>query len=42
VEISMQLMDKAGQCQVKDANIGMASSIGGLGSSCAVTILRRN
>jgi len=40
-EIYLQLQDKAGPCQVNDADVGLAENLGGLGSTCAVTILRR-
>jgi acetyl-CoA C-acetyltransferase len=40
-EVVTQLMNNAGDLQVKDANIGMAQSMGGLGSICAINILRR-
>jgi len=39
-EISLQLLGEAGQCQVDGAETGMAQNLGGLGSTCAVTILR--
>ncbi|MCQ5377298.1 MAG: acetyl-CoA acyltransferase, partial [Candidatus Methanomethylicia archaeon] len=40
-EVTMQLSDKAGKWQVKDAEIGVAQNIGGSGSSTFVTVLRR-
>ncbi len=40
-EVALQLRQEAGPCQVEDANVGLAQSLGGLGSTCAVTILRR-
>ena len=36
-----QLRGEAGQTQVKDADIGLAHNLGGIGMYCAVTILRR-
>jgi len=40
-EIYLQLKGKAGPCQVDNVETGMAQNLGGLGSTCAVTILRR-
>jgi len=40
-EVVLQLRGAAGPSQVKDARIGMAQSMGGVGSTCSVTILRR-
>lgn len=42
VEVTMQLRGEAGRCQVDGAEIGLAESLGGLGSTCAITILRRS
>lgn len=42
VEIVMQLKGEAGRCQVDKPEIGLAQSIGGLASTCAITILRRH
>ena len=39
-EVTLQLQGRAGPCQVGGAEVGLASSLGGLGSTCAVTILR--
>ena len=39
-EISLQLRGEAGPCQVDGAEMGLAQNLGGLGSTCAVTILR--
>jgi acetyl-CoA C-acetyltransferase len=39
-EVALQLRGRAGPCQVEGAEVGLASSLGGLGSTCAVTILR--
>ena len=39
-EVALQLQGRAGPCQVEGAEVGLASSLGGLGSTCAVTILR--
>jgi acetyl-CoA C-acetyltransferase len=40
-EITMQLMDRAGRMQVPNAEVGLAQSIGGSGSSTYISILRR-
>ncbi len=40
-EVALQLSDRAGHCQVEGARLGLAQSLGGLGSTCAVNILRR-
>jgi len=40
-EVALQLGWRAGKCQVPEAKVGMAQSLGGLGSTCAVAILRR-
>jgi acetyl-CoA C-acetyltransferase len=40
-EVALQLSDRAGPCQVEGAHFGLAQSLGGLGSTCAVNILRR-
>jgi len=40
-EVALQLLGEAGACQVQDAEVGLAQSLGGLGSTCAVTVLRR-
>ena len=40
-EIALQLQGRADACQVNGAKVGLAESMGGLGSTCAVTILRR-
>lgn len=42
VEIVMQLEGEAGRCQVDKPEFGLAQSLGGLGSTCAITILRRH
>lgn len=42
VEIAMQLKGEAGRCQVDKPEFGLAQSIGGLASACAITILRRH
>jgi len=39
-ELAMQLENKAGKCQVSGARIGLAQSVGGIGSTVAVHILR--
>ncbi len=41
VEVALQLRGAAGDHQVEDAGVGLAQNMGGLGSTCAVTILRR-
>jgi len=40
-EVVMQLRGEAGPRQVGGAEVGMAQSMGGLGSTCAVSVLRR-
>jgi len=40
-EVYLQLQGEAGPCQVEDADVGLAENLGGLGSTCAVTVLRR-
>ncbi|MFQ6053525.1 MAG: thiolase domain-containing protein [Candidatus Bathyarchaeia archaeon] len=40
-EVALQLRGMAGRCQVEGAETGLAESLGGLGSVCAVSILRR-
>lgn len=40
-EVVTQLLNNAGDLQVKDAKIGMAQNMGGLASICAINILRR-
>lgn len=40
-EVALQLRGAAGDHQVEDAGVGLAQNMGGLGSTCAVTILRR-
>jgi acetyl-CoA C-acetyltransferase len=41
-ELALQLSNKAGECQVPDAHLGMSQSVGGIGSTVAVHILRGN
>jgi len=41
-EIVLQLRGEAGARQVKNANIGMAQNIGGIGGTAAITILGRS
>lgn len=41
VEVTMQLRGEAGRCQVEKPEFGLAQSLGGVGSICAITILRR-
>jgi acetyl-CoA C-acetyltransferase len=40
-EIALQLWNSAGKCQVDDAKIGLSQSVGGIGSTVAVHILKR-
>jgi len=40
-ELSLQLTNQAGNCQVSNANIGLAQSVGGIGSTVTVHILKR-
>ena len=40
-EVALQLRGAAGDHQVENAEVGLAQNMGGLGSTCAVTILRR-
>ena len=40
-EVAMQLLGEAGRCQVEDAEVGLAENLGGVASTCSVTILRR-
>lgn len=42
VEVVLQLRGEAGRCQLDGADVGLAQNVGGLGSTCAVTILRRS
>jgi acetyl-CoA C-acetyltransferase len=39
-ELALQLTNRAEKCQVPDAKVGMSQSIGGIGSTVAVHILR--
>lgn len=39
-ELALQLSKKAGKCQVPEAHVGMSQSVGGIGSTVAVHILR--
>jgi len=39
-EVALQLSKKAGKCQVPEAHLGMSQSVGGIGSTVAVHILR--
>lgn len=41
-EVALQLRGEGGPCQVDGAKIGLAQSLGGLGSTCVVTIMRRD
>jgi acetyl-CoA C-acetyltransferase len=40
-EIVLQLTNRAGKCQVPDPNVGLSQSVGGIGSTIAVHILKR-
>jgi len=40
-EVALQLRGLAGDHQVEGAEVGLAQNMGGMGSTCAVTILRR-
>ena len=40
-ELALQLKNEAGKCQAPNTNIGLAQSVGGVGSTVAVHILRR-
>ena len=40
-ELASQLSNKAGKCQVPDANVGLAQSVGGIGTTVTVHILKR-
>lgn len=39
-ELALQLSKKAGKCQVPEAHLGMSQSVGGIGGTAAVHILR--
>jgi acetyl-CoA C-acetyltransferase len=41
-ELALQLSNKAGKCQVPEAHLGLAQSVGGIGSTVAVHILKRD
>lgn len=41
-ELALQLSNRAGKCQVPEARIGMAQSVGGIGSTVTVHILKRS
>lgn len=40
-ELTLQLSNRAGACQIPNADIGLAQSVGGIGSTVAVHILKR-
>ncbi len=40
-ELTLQLSNRAEKCQVSKANVGLAQSVGGIGSTVAVHILKR-
>jgi len=39
-EVAVQLKNEAGKCQVPNAEVGLAQSVGGIGSTVAIHILR--
>jgi acetyl-CoA C-acetyltransferase len=39
-ELTLQLSKRAGKCQVPSAHLGMCQSVGGIGSTVVVHILR--
>jgi acetyl-CoA C-acetyltransferase len=41
VELALQLSNRAGKCQVPDPTVGLSQSVGGIGSTVAVHILKR-
>jgi acetyl-CoA C-acetyltransferase len=41
-ELALQLSNQAGHCQVHNANVGLGQSVGGIGSTVAVHILKRD
>ncbi len=41
-ELTLQLSNRAEKCQVPNASIGLSQSVGGIGSTVAVHILRRS
>jgi acetyl-CoA C-acetyltransferase len=40
-ELALQLSNRAGKCQVPDPSVGLSQSVGGIGSTIAVHILKR-
>ncbi len=40
-EVALQLLGEADRCQVEDAETGLAENLGGVASTCSITILRR-
>lgn len=40
-ELALQLTNEAGKCQVSDPEVGLAQSVGGIGSTVAVHVLQR-
>jgi acetyl-CoA C-acetyltransferase len=40
-EVALQLSNKAGKCQVPDAEVGLAQSVGGIGTTITVHVLKR-
>jgi acetyl-CoA C-acetyltransferase len=41
-ELALQLSNRAGKCQVSEPHAGLAQSVGGIGSTVAVHVLRRS
>jgi hypothetical protein len=39
-ELALQLSNKAEKCQVADANVGLAQSVGGIGTTITVHVLK--
>jgi len=39
-ELALQLSNRAEKCQVRDARVGLSQSVGGIGSTVAVHLLR--
>ena len=40
-ELTLQLSNRSGKCQVPNANIGLSQSVGGIGGTIALHVLRR-
>jgi acetyl-CoA C-acetyltransferase len=41
-ELALQLANRAGKCQVPEAHVGMAQSVGGIGSTVTIHVLMRS